>query len=61
MKTATKIVDMKLSREELEKMTTEVKETLAFGSLDQNKIFSSVDLWNIQRHRRSMFHRKNHA
>lgn len=61
MKTETKILDMKISKEELEKMTREVKETLAFGDLGQNKIFSSVDLWNIQRHRKSMFHRKNHA
>ena len=59
MKTGTQRLDIKISREELEKMTKEVKETLAFGYLDQNKIFSSVDLWNIQRRRKGISHRRS--
>jgi hypothetical protein len=61
MKTGTCRLDIKISREELEKMTKEVRETLAFECLDQNKLFSSVDLWNIQRRRKSIFPRRNYA
>lgn len=53
MKTGTQGVGARLSSEELKKLTKEVKETLAFGSNDQNKTFSSVDLWNIRRQRKS--------
>ena len=58
MKTTNSSLNVTLSKEELEQMAKQVKETLAFGYLEQNRIFSSVDLWNIQRSRRSTYHRK---
>jgi len=61
MKTGTCQADMKICREELEKLTKEVKETLAFECCRQNKQFSSVDLWNIQRRRKSSTLKRNYA
>ncbi|MEP7164961.1 MAG: hypothetical protein ABI741_09705 [Ferruginibacter sp.] len=61
MKTGTHRLELKMSREELEKMTKEVKETLAFECLHQNKNFSSADLWNIQRRRKSISPRRNYV
>ena len=44
-----------ISKESVKNLTAEVKETLAFGyNCSQNKIFSSAELWNIQRQRRSI-------
>lgn len=42
-----------MSKEAVENLTTEVKETLATGiDGDQKKSFGSLDLWNIYRQRR---------
>ena len=41
-----------LNKQEVENLTMVVKETLATGFNGQNKVFGSVDLWNIQRQRR---------
>ena len=39
-----------ISRNEIENLTKEVKETLAFGyRVVKTKSFTSADLWNIQR------------
>ena len=44
-----------LNKQELESLTTVVKETLATGiSSATHKTFSTVDLWNIHRQRRSL-------
>jgi len=61
MKTTVNRPGVNISREELEKMTKEVKETLAFEYLNQNKTFSSAELWNIQRRRKSIVSRRYYA
>ena len=58
MKTGTGWQDKKISREEMGRITKEVKETLAYGYPDQDKTFSSVDLWNIHRRRKTVFSTK---
>jgi len=52
--------DVTISREELEVMTKEVKETVAFDCI-KNKTFTSADLWNIQRQRKQTGARRNYA
>jgi hypothetical protein len=47
-----------ISKEQTEKLTTVVKETLAFG-FSQVKTFSTADLWNIQRRSRTMLQRRS--
>lgn len=49
-----------LSKDETEKLTSVVKETLAFGFV-QPKTFSTVDLWNIQRRSKTMMQRRHFA
>ena len=49
-----------ISKEETEKLTTIVPETLATG-FNNTKTFSSADLWNIQRRSRTMLHRWHYA
>jgi hypothetical protein len=61
MKTTTNKLDVTISRQELEAITKEVKETLAFEYCKQNKNFGSVDLWNIQRQRKSSTPRRNYV
>ncbi len=51
---------LQMSIEQTEKLTTVVKETLALG-LNKAKIFSTADLWNIQRRSRTMTNRRNFA
>jgi hypothetical protein len=46
-----------ITKEQTEKLTAVVKETLALG---QAKTFSSADLWNIQRRGRTMMSRRNY-
>ncbi|MGC4100639.1 hypothetical protein [Ferruginibacter sp.] len=58
MKTTTNKLGVTMSKEELEVITKEVKETLAFDYLKQNKHFGSVDLWNIQRRRKGIHSRR---
>ncbi|MBC7534371.1 MAG: hypothetical protein H7258_01605 [Ferruginibacter sp.] len=44
-----------ISKTDIEKLTNQVKETLAPGLvLNRTKTFSSADLWNIQRRRRAI-------
>ncbi|CAN5813413.1 hypothetical protein BH11BAC4_BH11BAC4_10340 [soil metagenome] len=48
-----------LSKETVKNLTSEVKETLAFGySENRSKTFSAAELWNIQRQRRSLGSRR---
>lgn len=48
-----------ISKEQTEKLTTVVKETLALG-INQVKTFSAADLWDIQRRGRTMMSRRNY-
>ncbi len=48
-----------ISKEQTEKLTTVVKETIALG-LSQVRSFSAADLWNIQRRGRTMMSRRNY-
>ena len=48
-----------ISKEQTEKLTTVVNETIALG-LSQVKTFSTADLWNIQRRGRTMMSRRNY-
>jgi hypothetical protein len=47
-----------ISKEQTEKLTTVVKETIALG-LSQVKPFTTVDLWNIQRRSRTIMSRRS--
>jgi hypothetical protein len=53
MKHQSNILFTQLNKQEVEKLTTVVTETLALGITNSHKTFSSVDLWNIHRQRRS--------
>lgn len=48
-----------ISKEQTEKLTTVVNETLALG-ISHAKTFSTADLWNIQRRSRTMMSRRTH-
>lgn len=48
-----------ISKEQTEKLTTVVSETLALG-ISPVKTFSTADLWNIQRRSRTMMSRRTH-
>jgi hypothetical protein len=50
-----------LNKQEVENLTTVVKETIAFGIAATHKTFSAVDLWNIHRQRRSLGGRRTLA
>ncbi len=47
-----------LNNKPLEALSTQVKETIAY---EKARIFSAVDLWNIQRRGRTMVSRRNFA
>ncbi len=47
-----------ISKEQTEKLTTVVNETLAV-SYSQVKTFSTADLWNIQRRSRTIMNRRS--
>ena len=51
---------LQMNKEQTKKLTTIVKETLAIG-LSKAKIFSSADLWNIQRRSRTIMNSRNFA
>ena len=51
---------LQMSKEQTQKLTNVVTETLALG-LSKSKLFSSGDLWNIQRRSRTMMNRRNFA
>ena len=59
MKKQTKTQFSPISKEQTEKLTTVVNETIALGVIPV-KIFSSADLWNIQRRGRTMMSRRNY-
>ena len=61
MKTTTNKLDVTISRDEMEVLTKEVKETLAFQHLKHHTIFTSADLWNIQRQKKSTVTRRNYV
>jgi len=51
-----------LNKSSLENLTLEVKETLATGyGSNASKAFTSVDLWNIHRQRRTLGQRRQFA
>jgi len=60
MKTENRKTGMEISKEDLEKITKEVKETLAFG-YNHNRTFSSAELWNIQRRRKNILLRRHYS
>jgi len=47
-----------ISKEQTDKLTTVVNETLAIG-YNQVKTFSTADLWNIQRRSRTIMNRRS--
>jgi hypothetical protein len=49
-----------ISTTEVKKLTTVVNETLAFGPVKE-KSFTTADLWNIQRQRKSTLQRRHCA
>ncbi len=54
MKKQLENVYVPMSREQIAKLTTEVKEVLATESIaNQKRTFSAADLWNIHRHKRA--------
>ena len=58
MKKQTKNQFSQISKEQTEKLTTVVKETIANG-LNQVRIFSTADLWNIQRRGRTIMSKRS--
>ncbi len=52
MKTQTNLL-VSLNNQELNQLTKEVKETVAFNHQEQ-KTFGAADLWNIQKMRRTV-------
>lgn len=57
MKKQTTTQFLQISKEQTEKLTTVVKETIALG-LGRTRTFSTADLWNIQRRGRTMYQRR---
>ncbi|MEO5944546.1 MAG: hypothetical protein ABIP30_13940 [Ferruginibacter sp.] len=60
MNTQSTTVFAQLSKEHLQDLTKEVKETLA-TSTAQVKTFSAADMWNIQRQRKSFSRTRRYA
>ena len=60
MKTQTaKLINL-LTKNEMNRLTTQVQETIALGENPQPvKTFSSADLWNIQRQRKGFGSRRS--
>jgi len=58
MKQQTNKLFTPLNKQEVEKLTTVVKETLIEGFTATQKTFNTVDLWNIHRQRRSLIGRR---
>jgi hypothetical protein len=61
MNTQNKSLFTAISKNETKELTTIVKETLAFGVVNQEKHFTAADLWNIQRQKRSVSKRRHFA
>jgi|GEM_PF-360589 len=47
-----------ISKEEVENLTQQVKETIATGLNGQGRNFGSLDLWNIHRQKRTLSGRR---
>jgi len=47
-----------ISKDEVENLTQQVKETLATGLNNQTRNFGSLDLWNIHRQRKTLSGRR---
>jgi len=59
MKTQTNFSPV-ISQLHLLRLTAEVKETLAAVEMkEKNKVFSSADLWNIQRRKKAIVQRRS--
>lgn len=59
MKRITSSLFTRLNKEQLTAITSIVKEVVAVDHKSTtNKIFSSADLWNIQRHKRTFVQRR---
>lgn len=58
MKKSTGILE-RISKEELDNMAREIKETLDLKHSSKHRAFSSVDLWNIQRSRKTISFRRH--
>lgn len=60
MKTEMKSLFKAISEEQIKNLVTEVKETIADeNNYQQVRIFSSADLWNIQRRGKAISRRKH--
>ncbi|HPH84768.1 MAG TPA: hypothetical protein PLC48_04885 [Ferruginibacter sp.] len=59
MKTQSNTLLAELSKTQVENLTNQVKETLAIGYNAGAKTFSSADLWNIQKQRRTFLSRRS--
>lgn len=60
MNTQSTTLFTQLSKEHLQDLTTEVKETLATVTTHV-KTFSAADMWNIQRQRKSFLRTRRYA
>jgi len=59
MKTQSANFFNEISKAHMVSLTSEVKETLAFDHFEKkDRIFSAVDVWNIQRQKRSRIQRR---
>ena len=59
MKTIATTLMKKLSPEQLAKLTSETKETIALGiALENQPVFTAANLWNIHRHARGFTGRR---
>lgn len=58
MKTQNTNLLVSLTKNELSKLTTEVKETMAKDVATHKPIFSAADLWNIQKTNRPRIQRR---
>ncbi|MEJ7587644.1 MAG: hypothetical protein WKI04_08790 [Ferruginibacter sp.] len=60
MKKQSNILFTQIATEQLLELTSIVKETLAPGfNNTKNKVFTSADLWNIQRQRKNRIQRRS--
>ena len=60
MKTQSNTLLAELSKTQVENLTNQVKETVAIGYNAGTKTFSSADLWNIQKQRRTFLSRRSY-
>ena len=50
-----------MSKTAVENLSQEVKETLATGIAGNHKTFTTIDMWNIHRQRKTMAQRRQFA